>query len=84
MVGQAVDVLRQAIGVEPLEGLHDPRVEGPASLLEQAPIRHVMGQGVLEGIFQRGEEARLIEELGRLQVHETSLECRLGQLREGL
>ncbi len=67
-----------------LDGLNDARVQGPASLLEEAPIGHFLGQGMLEGIFQLRGEARLIEELVGLEVHEPTPECLLGQLRDGL
>ena len=43
-----------------------------------------MGQGVLEGVVPLGEEARLVEELGRLQVRQAAMERLLGQLGNGL
>ena len=56
----------------------------PPPLLEQAPVGHLMGERVLEGVFELGEQARLVEELGRLQVREAAMERGLGQLGNGL
>ena len=39
---------------------------------------------MLEGVGELGEEARLIEELGGLQVGEALAELRLGQLGDSL
>jgi hypothetical protein len=43
-----------------------------------------VGEGVLEGAFALGEEPRLVEKLGGLQVGKATLERRLGQLSNGL
>ena len=43
-----------------------------------------MGQRVLEGVFQLGEETGFVEELGGLQVTETAAQLLLGQLPDGL
>ena len=43
-----------------------------------------MGEGVLEGVFELGEEAGFVEELGGLQVAEPAAQLLLGQLRNGL
>src|SRR3954453_21059392 len=40
------------------------------ALPEQAAIRHVVGQGMLERVPQLGEQTRLIEQLGRLEARE--------------
>jgi hypothetical protein len=68
MVGQTFDLLRQAVAGERFQGLDDLRVQRPPSLLEQTPIRHLVRQGVLEGVLTLREEARLIQELGCLEV----------------
>jgi len=41
-------------------------------------------QGVFEGKFALGEQPRFVEELGRLQVCQTAVQGRLGQLGNGL
>ena len=43
-------------------------MEHPPSLLEQAAVGDLVREGVLEGVARLGEELRLVEELGRLQV----------------
>ena len=70
VVGQALDVLGEPVGVEALDGLDDPGVERAPALLEQAAVGHLVGERVLEGVLEVGEEARLVEELGGLEVGE--------------
>ena len=59
-------------------------MQRPPPLLEQAAVGHLVRQGVLEGVVLLGEEPRLVEELGRLQVRQTAVQRRLGQLGNGL
>ena len=63
-------MLAEAIAVERLDRVDDPRVKRAAALLEQAAVGDLVGEGVLEGVLEIGEEARLVEELGRLQAGE--------------
>ena len=84
MVGQPFDLLGQPVGIERLDGLDDAGVQRPPPLLQQAAVGHLVGEGVLEGVFELGEEARLVEELGGLQVGEAQAERLLGQLGDGL
>jgi hypothetical protein len=67
-MGEPLDLLTEAITVEALHGLRDPDVEVTAPAGEEAPVGHLVGERVLEGVFEIGEEARLEEELGRLKV----------------
>ena len=60
MVRQALDVLGQAIRVELFDRSDDAGMERPAALLEQAAVRHVVGQGVLERVLRLREEADCI------------------------
>ena len=69
-MGQALDVLREPLGVEALDGLDGPGVERAPAVLEEAPVGHLVGQRVLEGVLDVGEQARLVEELGRLEPGE--------------
>ncbi len=82
-MGQAFDLLGQAVPGERLEGLDNAGMERPPPLLEEAPIGDLVGEGVLEGVFVLGKEARLVEELGRLEMRERAMQCRLGQLGNG-
>ena len=84
VVREPLDVLGEPVGVEPLDGLDDPGVEGAPPLLEQAAVGDLVGEGVLERVLEVGEEARLVEELGGLEVGEPAAERRLRQLGERL
>ena len=84
MVRQAFDLLGQAVPGERLEGLDDAGVQRPPPLLQQAAVGHLVGEGVLEGVVALGEEARLVEELGGLEVRQAAMQRRLGQLGNGL
>ena len=84
MVGQPFDLLGQPVAGERLEGLDDAGMERAPPLLQQAAVGHLVGEGVLEGVLELGEEARLVEELGRLEVREAAVQRRLGQLGNGL
>ncbi len=84
VLGEPVDVLHQAVGIEPLNDLHNAGVQGASALLEQAVVGHLMREGVLEGIVQLGEETRFVEELRRLQMRQARLQCRIGQLCEAV
>ena len=41
-----------------------------APLLEEAAVGHFVGQGMLERVLKVGEQPRLVEELGRLEMSE--------------
>jgi hypothetical protein len=84
MVGQPFDVLGQAVRIQPFERIHNPAVEGAPSLLPETPLRHLVGQCVLEGVFRLGEEAGLVEEPGSLQAHEPTAEPLVRHLGDGL
>jgi hypothetical protein len=58
VVGQPLDVLAQSVGMEALDRLHDPGVEGAPPILQETAVGHVVGQGVLEGVLEVGEGAR--------------------------
>ena len=54
MVGQAFDLLGQPVSGERLEGLDDARMERPPALLQETAVRHLVGEGMLEGILRSG------------------------------
>ena len=66
MVRQAFDLLGHPVGRERLKGLDNPGMQHPPPLLEEAAVGHLMRQGMLEGIYRLGKQARLIEKLGGL------------------
>src|SRR4029450_4452399 len=56
----------------------------PPPLQQEAVVGHLVGESVLEGIGKVGEEARLIEELGRLQAGEALTQVHLGHPGDGV
>ena len=84
MVRQAFDLLGHPLGREGLEGLDQSRVQHPPPLQQQAAIGYLVRQGVFEGVFRLGEQARLIQKFRRLQKCQAAVQRRLGQVRNGL
>src|SRR5215475_3640576 len=68
VVGEPLDVLRQAAAVNLLDGLDNSGVHRAASLLEQAAVRDLVRERVLEGVFGVGEQPCLVDVLSRLKV----------------
>ena len=81
---QAINLLGQPLDREGLKLLDYTRVQHPPTLLQQTTVGHLVRQGVLEGEFTFGEQPRLVEELGRLQVCKAAIQVRLGQLGNNL
>ena len=82
MVRQAFDLLGHPLPDEALQGLDNPGVQAAPPLLQEAFVGHLMGQGVLEGVFDLGEEARLIQELGGLQMREAQADLSPEEIEE--
>jgi hypothetical protein len=59
-------------------------MQGHSSLLYEAPVGHVVCQRVLERVLQLGEEMGFIEELGRLEMCETTGKIPFVILYDGL
>src|SRR5262249_36849833 len=59
-------------------------VHNTPPLVWETPIGYLLGKGMVEGVFEVGKEARFVEELRRLQVHQAMVERRFGQLCNGL
>ena len=74
MVRQAFDLLGHPVGGERLDGLDQARVQPPPPLQQQAAVGHLVGQGMLEGVFRLREQARLIQKLRRLQVRQAAVQ----------
>jgi hypothetical protein len=70
MVREPLNVLGQALGIEPLDGVDDPGMEWASAIHEDAPVANVVCERVLERVLELREEAHLIQELGRLEVAE--------------
>ena len=54
MVGKTLDVVREPVGVAPLDGLHDPRVQSGSLLGRHARVCRLVGERVLEGVLGVG------------------------------
>ena len=59
-------------------------MERAPALLEHAAVGDLVGERVLEGVLEIREEARLVQELGRLEVAEPPAKVVLGHVRDGL
>ena len=66
MVGQPLDLLRQPLPCKDLNGLRNAGMEHAPPLQQETAIGHLVGEGMLEGVFTLGEQAGLIEKLGGL------------------
>ena len=78
MVRQPFDLLGYPLPGERLQGLDDAGMQHPPPLVEQAAIGHLVGEGVLEGVDVLGKEARLVEELRRLEVRQATMQAASG------
>ena len=79
----ALDVLVEAIAVELLDRLRDPRVQGAPPVGLDAAVGDVLGERVLERELDLGEHARLPEELGVLPPPQVLAQRGLGPSRHG-
>src|SRR5215467_11203140 len=73
-MGQRLDVLGKSVRIETLESVDDTSVQRAPTVLEHAAIRHVVGQRVLEGVLEIGEDASLVKQLGGLQPAERGVQ----------
>jgi hypothetical protein len=80
VIGEPLDVLSETVGIEPLDAVDHRRVEGATALVQQARIRHVVGQRVGERVFQLGIDPRLEQELGVLELCEPLTELAIAEL----
>src|SRR5262249_3316284 len=74
---ETVDMLGEAVRILGLDGLDDAGMELAPAFYEQTPVRHLMSQRMLEGVFDVGEQACFVQELNRLKVGEAATELLL-------
>ena len=55
VMGESLDVLPQSVALEALDLLDDPRVDGAPAIDEEAAVRHLLGQRVLERVLRIGK-----------------------------
>jgi hypothetical protein len=77
---QRLGVFMGAVAMDVFNRVHDQRMERAAAIVEQAGVGDIVGQGVLEGVLQLGEEACLVEELGGLQTGKPTAQVILPKL----
>ena len=65
---QRLHVLLETVRVETLDRGDDIDVEGAPPVVEQAAVCDLVGQRVLERVFELRQEPVLVEELGRLEA----------------
>ena len=81
---EPVDPFGHAVCTQLFEDHHTPGVQRAPPFLEEAAIGHLVGEGVLERVFELREEARLIEKLGGLEVGQAVPQLVFGRLRDGV
>src|SRR5262249_22287699 len=74
VVRQPFDLIGPPVPSESFHNLDNTGMQRPPPLLEEATIGHIVRQGVLESVFQLGEEARLIQKLCSLEVSEVAVQ----------
>ena len=58
-------------------------MECAPAVLEHAPVGDLVGEGVLEGVLKIREEARLVKELGGLEVGKPVPKAGFGHVGDG-
>src|SRR2546428_376714 len=84
MMRQPFDLLGYPVPNQGLDGLDDARMEHPPPLQQEAPVSHLVREGVLEGVFALGKEARLVEKFGGLEMRQAALQALFWCLDNGL
>jgi len=67
---QPLRLLRQAVGIKVFDSPGNPGVNEAAAILEHRTVSDLMGQGMLERVFEIGKHTRLVEEFTGPQVGE--------------
>ena len=80
---QARGVLGEPLRVEPFQRLDDPCVQLAPALVEEAPVRDFLGEGVAERELGLREQACLVQELGGLEMGQAALEILFGHVGDG-
>ena len=84
VMGETLHLLHEPPRIQALDGVHDARVQRPTRVLEQGPVGHFLGEGVLEGVLELGKEMGLVEELGRLELVQARAEPVRIEIGDGL
>jgi hypothetical protein len=79
-MSEAFDMLAEAVGIEPLQRRENTRVQCSPTVLKDPAVGDLVGQSVLERVFEVGEETGLIEGFCGLQPRETLSQLIFGVL----
>ena len=67
-MSQTFGVLREPLGIATLDGLDGPGVKPASTILQEASVGHLVGQRVLERVFEVGKQACLVNKFRRLKM----------------
>ena len=84
MLRQPFHLVIPPVARQGFQRLDNARVQRAPPPLHQAPIGHLLREGVLEGVGALGQAPRLVEELRRLKLGEALMQPLLVQLCHGL
>src|SRR5258707_7333632 len=80
MVSEAFNMLAKPSLIEGFDRRDDPSVERALLALKQAAIGNVVGQRVLERVFQIGEEVHFVKEFRRVKPCQRLMQIGLGHV----
>src|SRR4030095_4250144 len=80
--GEAFDLLFDAVAGELFDRPHNLNVNITAHFAEDAAVRHLMRQGMLEAVLDIGKKARLVWELCSLKAGQRLIERIFRQSRD--
>src|SRR3990172_1772825 len=84
MVGKPLHLFGQAIRIESFNSLDDPGMENTPPFLKEAPVGDLVGQRMLEGVFELGEETRLVNKFSGLKMCKSLAQSLICFLYDGL
>src|SRR5262245_14622825 len=83
MVREPLDLLAETVAMERLDRVHESRVQVATPLLQEAAVRDLVGERMLERVLQIRKQTRLVQELGRLQMREPAPKILFTQIGDG-
>src|SRR5215813_4810440 len=81
---QAFDLFFEPLRVQRLDRRDDASVQSTPPVLQDAPVGHLVRERMLEGVFEVREDARLVQELGGLEMAQRPTQVVLGRVGNGL
>ena len=70
MMGESLDVLAQPVGIEMLDGVHDPGMERGARLSQQRVVGNLASQAVPEDVLGLWKQGDVVDEFSRSEATE--------------